>query len=108
MSYPYGPEPYPTWEQVEHCHTEAEAAFWSQKERLDMLAGRAERKPMLATDEMKAAYAMSDCERAGLAFGHALDTAGIDEPERFMRDLFNLMEDGLVARENRNARNRED
>ena len=107
MSYPFGPEPYPTWGMVERCHTETETACWTEKNRLDSLVEKAALAPGLATDEMKTIHALSDCERMGLAFGHALDTAGVETPERFIQDLFSLMDEGLVERENEAARKRE-
>ena len=108
MSYPYGPEPYPTFELVEREADTASAACWTEKARLDRLAERAERRSVLATDEMRFAHSLSDCQRAGLALGFALDAAGVDDPERFLQDLFAVMEDGVVGGINAQARKRED
>lgn len=63
MSYPYGPEPYPTF----------------------------------GTDGMRFAHSLSEAQRAGLALSFALDAAGVDEPERFLQDLFSLTEDKVVG-----------
>lgn len=69
MSYPYGPEPYPTF----------------------------------GTDGMRFAHSLSEAQRASLALGFALDAAGVDEPERFLQDLFAVMEDKARGNEERLA-----
>lgn len=74
MSYPYGPEPYPTF----------------------------------GTDEMRFAHSLSEAQRASLALGFALDAAGVDEPERFLQDLFSLTEDKVVGGIDDRARGNEE
>lgn len=74
MSYPYGPEPYPTF----------------------------------GTDGMRFAHSLSEAQRASLALGFALDAAGVDEPERFLQDLFSLTEDKVVDGINDRARGNEE
>lgn len=107
MSYPYGPEPYPTLGMVEHETESMAAACWTELERLERLSEQAERRTMLATDEMRFAHALSDCQKAGLAFGFALDAAGVADPDLLLRDLFALMEDRLAGKANSRARKRE-
>ena len=97
MSYPYGPEPYPTFGTVEGDVDAVSTACWTELNRLDRLAASAERRTALATDEMRVAHSLSEAQRAGLALGFALDAAGVDEPERFLQDLFAVMEDKVVG-----------
>lgn len=88
MSYPYGPEPYPTFGTVEGDVDAVSTACWTELNRLNRLAASAERRTALATDEMRFAHSLSEAQRVGLALGFALDAAGVDEPERFLQDLF--------------------
>ena len=60
-------------------------------------ASRRRRRAALATDEMRFAHSLSEAQRAGLALGFALDAAGVDEPERFLQDLFSLTEDKVTG-----------
>lgn len=90
MSYPYGPEPYPTFGTVEGNVDAVSTACWT-----DWTALR--RRAALATDEMRFAHSLSEAQRAGLALGFALDAADVDEPERFLQDLFAVMEDKVVG-----------
>ena len=46
---------------------------------------------------MRFAHSLSEAQRTGLALGFALDAAGVDELERFLRDLFAIMEDRSSA-----------
>lgn len=108
MSYPYGPEPYPTFGTVEGDVDAVSTACWTELNRLDRLAESAERRAMLATDEMRFAHSLSEAQRAGIALGFALDAAGIDEPERFLQDLFAVMEDKVVGGINDRARGNEE
>lgn len=103
MSYPYGPEPYPTFGTVEDDVDAISTAYWTELNRLDRLAASAERHTALATDEMRFAHPPSEAQRAGLALGFALDAAGVDEPERFPQDLFAVMEDRSCRNEERLA-----
>ncbi len=108
MSYPYGPEPYPTFGTVEGDVDAVSTACWTELNRLDRLAASAERRTALATDEMRFAHSLSEAQRAGLALGFALDAAGVDEPERFLQDLFAVMEDRVVGGINDRARGNEE
>lgn len=108
MSYPYGPEPYPTFGMVEDDVDAVSTAYWTELNRLDRLAASAERRTALATDEMRFAHSLSEAQRAGLALGFALDAAGVDEPERFLQDLFAVMEDRVVGEINDRARGNEE
>lgn len=108
MSYPYGPEPYPTFGTVEGDVDAVSTACWTELNRLDRLAASAERRTALATDEMRFAHSLSEAQRAGLALGFALDAAGVDEPERFLQDLFAVMEDKVVGGINDRARGNEE
>lgn len=54
-------------------------------------------------DEMRFAHSLSEVQRTGLALGFALDAAGVDEPERFLQDLFAVMEDRARGNEERLA-----
>lgn len=108
MSYPHGPEPYPTFGAVEDDVDAVSTACWTELNRLDRLAESAERRTMLATDEMRFAHSLSEAQRAGLALGFALDAAGVDEPERFLQDLFAVMEDRVVGGINDRARGNEE
>lgn len=93
MSYPYGPEPYLAFGTVENDVDAISTACWTELNRLDRLAASAERRTALATDEMRFAHSLSEAQRAGLALGFALDAAGVNKPERFLQDLFAVMED---------------
>lgn len=108
MSYPYGPEPYPTFGTVEGDVDAVSTACWTELNRLNRLAESAERRTMLATDEMRFTHSLSEAQRAGLALGFALDAAGVDEPERFLQDLFAVMEDKVVGEINDRARGNEE
>ena len=108
MSYPYGPEPYPTFGTVEGDVDAVSTACWTELNRLNRLAASAERRTALATDEMRFAHSLSEAQRAGLALGFALDATGIDEPERFLQDLFAIMEDKVVGGINDRARGNEE
>lgn len=108
MSYPYGPEPYPTFGTVEGDVDAVSTACWTELNRLNRLAESAERRTMLATDEMRFTHSLSEAQRAGLALGFALDAAGVDEPERFLQDLFAVMEDKVVGGINDRARGNEE
>lgn len=108
MSYPHGPEPYPTFGMVENDVDAVSTACWTELNRLDRLAESAERRTALATDEMRFAHSLSEAQRAGLALGFALDAAGVDEPERFLQDLFAVMEDRVVGEINDRARGNEE
>lgn len=108
MSYPYGPESYPTFGTVEGDVDAVSTACWTELNRLDRLAASAERRTALATDEMRFAHSLSEAQRAGLALGFALDAAGVDEPERFLQDLFAVMEDKVVGGINDRARGNEE
>ena len=108
MSYPYGPEPYPTFGTVEGDVDAVSTACWTELNRLDRLAESAERRTALATDEMRFAHSLSEAQRAGLALGFALDAAGVDNPERFLQDLFAIMEDKVVGAINDRARENEE
>lgn len=108
MSYPYGPEPYPTFGTVEGDVDAVSTACWTELNRLDRLAASAERRTALATDEMRFAHSLSEAQRAGLALGFALDAAGVDNPERFLQDLFAIMEDKVVGAINDRARENEE
>lgn len=108
MSYPYGPEPYPTFGTVEGDVDAVSTVCWTELNRLDRLAASAERRTALATDEMRFAHSLSEAQRAGLALGFALDAAGVDEPERFLQDLFAVMEDKVVGGINDRARGNEE
>ena len=108
MSYPYGPEPYPTFGTVEGDVDAVSPACWTELNRLDRLAASAERRTALATDEMRFAHSLSEAQRAGLALGFALDAADVDEPERFLQDLFAVMEDRVVGGINDRARGNEE
>lgn len=103
MSYPYGPEPYLAFGTVEDDVDAISTACWTELNRLDRLAASAERRTALATDEMRFAHSLSEARRAGLALGFALDAAGVDEPERFLQDLFAVMEDRARGNEERLA-----
>lgn len=93
MSYPYGPEPYLAFGTVEGDVDAVSTACRTEPNRLDRLAASAPRRAALATDEMRFAHSPSEAQRAGLALDFALDAAGVDEPERFLQDLFAVMED---------------
>ena len=108
MSYPHGPEPYPTFGMVENDVDAVSTACWTELNRLDRLAESAERRTALATDEMRFAHSLSEAQRAGLALGFALDAAGVDNPERFLQDLVALMEDKVVGAINDRARENEE
>lgn len=108
MSYPYGPEPYPTFGTVEGDVDAVSTACWTELNRLDRLAASAERRTALATDEMRFAHSLSEAQRAGLALGFALDAADVDEPERFLQDLFAVMEDRVIGGINDRARGNEE
>lgn len=108
MSYPYGPEPYPTFGTVEGDIDAVSTACWTELNRLDRLAASAERRTALATDEMRFAHSLSEAQRAGLALGFALDAADVDEPERFLQDLFAVMEDRVIGGINDRARGNEE
>lgn len=108
MSYPHGPEPYPTFGMVENDVDAVSTACWTELNRLDRLAESAERRTALATDEMRFAHSLSEAQRAGLALGFALDAAGVDNPERFLQDLFAIMEDKVVGAINDRARENEE
>lgn len=95
MSYPYGPEPYLAFGTVGGDVDAVSTACRTEPNRLDRLA--APRRAALATDEMRFAHSLSEAQRAGLALDFALDTAGVDEPERFLQDLFSLMEDKVAG-----------
>lgn len=97
MGYPYGPEPYPTFGTVEGDVDAVSTACRTEPNRLNRLAASAPRGAALATDEMRFAHSLSEAQRTGLALGFALDAAGVDEPERFLRDLFAIMEDRSSA-----------
>lgn len=103
MSYPYGPEPYLAFGTVEGDVDAVSTACRTEPNRLDRLAASAERRTALATDEMRFAHSLSESQRAGLALGFALDAAGVDEPERFLQDLFAVMEDRARGNEERLA-----
>lgn len=103
MSYPYGPEPYLAFDTVEDDVDAISTACWTELNRLDRLAASAERRTALATDGMRFAHSLSEAQRAGLALGFALDAAGVDEPERFLQDLFAVMEDRSCRNEERLA-----
>lgn len=108
MSYPYGPEPYPTFGTVEDDVDAISTACWTELNRLDRLAASAERRTALATDEMRFAHSLSEAQRVSLALGFALDAAGVDEPERFLQDLFSLTEDKVVGGIDDRARGNEE
>lgn len=108
MSYPYGPEPYPTFGMVEHDVDAVSTACWTELDRLERLTSMAERRTTLATDEMRFAHALSANQRAGLALGFALDAAGVDAPEWFLQDLFALMEDKVAGGINQRAKDKEE
>lgn len=108
MSYPHGPEPYPTFGMVENDVDAVSTACWTELNRLDRLAESAERRTALAMDEMRFAHSLSEAQRAGLALGFALDAAGVDNPERFLQDLFAIMEDKVVGAINDRARENEE
>lgn len=108
MSYPYEPEPYPTFGTVEGDVDAVSTACWTELNRLDRLAASAERRTALATDEMRFAHSLSEAQRAGLALGFALDAADVDEPERFLQDLFAVMEDRVIGGINDRARGNEE
>lgn len=57
---------------------------------------------------MRFAHSLSEAQRIGLALGFALDAAGVDEPERFLRDLFSLIEDKVVGGIDDRARGNEE
>ncbi len=71
-------------------------------------ASRRRRRAALATDEMRFAHSPSEAQRAGLALDFALDAASVDEPERFLQDLFSLMEDKVAGGINDRARGNEE
>ena len=52
---------------------------------------------------MRFAHSLSEAQRTGLALGFALDAAGVDEPKRFLQDLFAVMEDRARGNEERLA-----
>lgn len=108
MSYPYGPEPYLAFGTVEGDVDAVSTACRTEPNRLDRLAASAERRAALATDEMRFAHSLSEAQRAGLALDFALDAAGVDEPERFLQDLFSLMEDKVAGGINDRARGNEE
>ena len=108
MSYPYEPEPYLAFSTVEGDVDAISTACWTEPNRLDRLAASAERRTALATDEMRFAHSLSEAQRASLALGFALAAAGVDEPERFLQDLFSLTEDKVVGGIDDRARGNEE
>ena len=86
MSYPYGPEPYPTWDELERWQERFRDALYSERERLlrDMMEKERERilsRPITINLSVDG-KAMEDSEQLESIIEHAIvgATGYTDEP----------------------------
>lgn len=86
MSYPYGPEPYPTWDELERWQEQFRTALYSERERIlrDMMERERERvlsRPITINLSVDG-KAMEDPEQLESVIEHAImgATDCVDEP----------------------------
>lgn len=109
MGYPYGPEPYPTFGEAEASVDVLRASYMTEKDLLDRETEFAFNHPELASAWQKGLAAQSEAALSGLAFGRALDSLGLTNgSDRFMQDLFAIMDDQLVSERNERAKEDEE
>ena len=114
MSYPYGPENYPTFEKLESDYNldALRSAYYYDlhrmgKERVDKCAReKLHFEGEHGENEFYGSLYHSDndgeptVEDRGIAFAHALEYVFGDESslDRFFQDLFSMLEDKIVSR----------
>lgn len=106
MSYPYGPENYPTWESFEPYVDTMRITYGVEYERLQREVEFANANPELASKAQKFLASKTDSELQGLAFGVALEATD-HECGYFMRDLFAILDDKVIGKINQHERDLE-
>ena len=128
MSYPYGPESYPTWERLEQNRDTFANILYSEHDRIQKkmeqrkreqarqrpinitidakLLDRARDAESLTDAILEAIHEEDDIWLWGIAFAHAIGQTGIDSDDmgRLFQDMCNILEDKVIGNINEKAR----